>query len=327
MENQYVNSLKRRIIKGRSSTRYPKLRLRAVRYLGRTTTSLMTYIGEVIRYRDAFATLAKLRNYRAGGKALVVGNGPSQGYMKAGFLEAFKRTGGEVFVVNFWNQNRNLSMFIPDYLVISDPATLSFSEDVADLHDQNTSLLQYLQCNASIKVICPFTRCKSIGGMIGEGRVIGFTDTELRGITGNISPKYPRGYVTMTLYKALAMALYFGYKAVYVIGLDNTYPRNIYCDEQNRILNLEKHSGVADTVSDQSNVYSGVGPLLKELSVLFLDAKRFARRGIVRNLDRYSLTDAFPKVGFEDAVAPEITNVLPLVHESLCSVQDCISKS
>ncbi|MGA8146596.1 MAG: hypothetical protein WB870_03350 [Gallionellaceae bacterium] len=317
MENQYVNSLERRIINTRSRLGTNHALITAAWYIGRKVKSILTYASEVVTYREWLTNLLKLRNNKVGTKALVIGNGPSQGYMKVEFLNAFKHTGGEVFVVNFWNQNQNLSAFKPDYLVISDPATLRFEDDAKAIRDNNLSLLNYLECNATIKVICPFPRCREISKMLGAERVIGFTDTELQGITGNISPIYPRGYISMTLYKALAVALFFGYKDIYVIGMDNTYPRNIYCDEQNRILNLEKHSGTVDTVVDQSSLYPCVSALLKELATLFLDARKFARSGIVKNLDRYSLTDAFPKVRFDDVIGEGNRDIHLMIHERL----------
>jgi hypothetical protein len=317
MENQYVNSLERRVINTRSRPGTNHALITAAWYIGRTVKNILTYAAEVVTYREWLIDLCKLKNSKAGTKALVIGNGPSQGYMKVAFLNAFRDTGGEVFVVNFWNQNRHLAAFIPDYLMISDPATLRFEDDTRPIYDNNVSLLNYLECNATIRVICPFPRCRELSNMLGWDRVIGFTDTELRGISDNISPIYPRGYLTMTLYKALAMALFFGYDDIYVIGMDNTYPRNIYCDEQNRILNLEKHSGIADSIADQSSLYPCVGVLLKELATLFLDAGKFAGSGIVKNLDRYSLTDAFPKARFEDVMGDGIRDIRLMIHERL----------
>jgi hypothetical protein len=317
LENQYVSSLEVRIIGNRSKLRTNNALVRAVWNLARTVKSVLKYGAELVTCRELTGRLRALKNSRSAGKALVIGNGPSQGYLKVEFLRAFKLTGGDVFVVNFWNQNRSFEGFVPDYLVISDPATLCFDDGLKALHEKNTSLLNYLKGNTRIKVICPFPRCSEISHLLGPDRVIGFTDTEMPRFTGNINPMYPRGYLSMTLFKALAMAIYFGYRNIYVIGMDNTYPRNIYCDEKNRILNLERHSGVADSVADQSSIYACVGDLLKELATQFLDAKKFAAGGAVKNLDRYSLTDAFPKVKFEEAIGDEIPDIPLMIHERL----------
>ena len=103
----------------------------------------------------------------------------------------------------------------------------------------------------------------------------------------------------MTLYKSLANALWYGYKSIYILGMDNTYPRNIYSDKDNNILNLEIHSGTPDYVADISQYYGCMGDLLVDLSNIFYDAKKFANKSII-NLDPYSLTDAFKKIPTRD---------------------------
>jgi len=99
----------------------------------------------------------------------------------------------------------------------------------------------------------------------------------------------------MTLYKALAWGVYLGYSKIGLIGMDNTYPRNLYCDENNNVLNLETHAGKDDFVVDQSSLYPTMASALQELFLIFRDLERFPQRNIV-NLDRYSLTDRFKKV-------------------------------
>ena len=74
-----------------------------------------------------------------------------------------------------------------------------------------------------------------------RSRITGITDEEIR-IFGNTSPVFPRGYVSMTLFKALALALFIDYDSIFVLGMDNTYPRNLYCDTHNRVMRLEHHA-------------------------------------------------------------------------------------
>lgn len=225
--------------------------------------------------------------------AIVIGNGPSQGYLTTDVLNQFKQNGGEIFVVNFWNQNPQLSSVIPNYIVISDPQTLSNQSSSFD--NKNISLKKFILKNTEIKIICPTYRCEDLGITFGRDRIIGFIDTELRGLTNNIKPTKARGYVSMTLYKALAMALWFDYKKIFILGMDNTYPRNTFCDSNNKILNLEIHAGIDDFITDHSERYVGMGDLMVDLSHLYYDAKKFAYSNKVFNLDPYSLTDAFPK--------------------------------
>lgn len=252
-----------------------------------------SYLNEKKRYQSWISQLKTYQHTKKHKSAIVIGNGPSQGYLTVDVLNQFKKNGGEIFVVNFWNQNPLLSNVIPNYIVISDPQTLS--NQSSDFNDKNISLKNFILNNPEIKIICPTYRCEDLGITFGSARIIGFIDTELRGLTNNINPTKARGYVSMTLYKALAMALWFGYEKIFILGMDNTYPRNTYCDSDNKILNLEIHAGINDFITDHSERYMSMGDLMVDLSHLYYDAKKFAHSNKIFNLDPYSLTDAFPK--------------------------------
>ena len=242
----------------------------------------------------------KRRRCKGDKKALVLGNGPSQGYLSKVDLQRFKKAGVEIFGVNYINQNKIFSDIPPDYLVLSDSGTLNFSPENHALFEKNQALLDYLHKNKDIKIICAALRLKNLKKVVGENRIIGaFIDSEFTGVSNNISPMFPRGYCSMTLYKCLAYALWCGYKNVFILGMDNTYPRNIYCDERNAILALEIHAETASTVTDMSQSYGSMGDFLVGISIIFHDAQKFTHKSII-NLDPYSLTDAFKKNSTRD---------------------------
>lgn len=303
LENKRLESLRKIIIPSRKKIKYESESLLfLIQYKYKILKNYKQYMQEKKEYKEWIISLKKLKNIKNGKKALVIGNGPSQGYATQEILNDFQNNGGEIFVVNFWNQNKRLSNVTPNYLVISDPLTLS--KNNSEYREKNESLENYIKTNKNIKIICPTYRCYDLADSFGKDRIIGFIDTELRGWTKNIKPIKPRGYVSMTLYKALAMALWFGYEKINILGMDNTYPRNTYCDSNNRILNLETHAGIEDYITDHSERYEGIGDLMVDLSHLFYDAQKFANKKIL-NLDPYSLTDAFLK-----AESIELTDLL-----------------
>jgi len=229
-----------------------------------------------------------IRNSSNKKRALVIGNGPSQGYLKSKELDKFVKSGGETFCINYWQQNNNLSLHIPTWMVFSDPAT--FNRKMP----QSYKLIQYLKKNSSIKIIIPTTQIKSIKKLGLKNDIYCFVDLELS-ICRNIHPLLPRGYLSMTLYKALAFAIYLNYKTIGVIGMDNTYPRNIYNDKKNRIFNLETHAGIKDYCIDISELYCNVASYIDEVTRTFYHLEYFPKKNIV-NLDPYSLTDRFKKI-------------------------------
>ncbi|CAM8355532.1 hypothetical protein [Candidatus Methylopumilus planktonicus] len=293
-ENEYVMSLPRVVVGGAAKRFYPDSVLWLFFKKINTLRALKSYFSKVIFKWSWLAKTKQLRNSGLLVNAIVIGNGPSQGYLDAKSLLEFKSKGGEVICVNFWTDNEELSKVIPTYLVTSDP--LIFSEKVPDhIKEKNAKLLSYMLKNVSVMIICPLGRCDQISKIFGKERVLGFVDEELRMWTSNINPMYPRGYLSMTLYKALAMAIWINYKKIFIIGMDNTYSRNIYCDQENKFINHEIHAGTKDFSFDQSNVYKSVGDGLTEIAQLFYDARKFNNKKIL-NLDPYSLTDAFIKM-------------------------------
>jgi len=249
-----------------------------------------------LRFRSAFRELARYRDSGRGRRALVLGNGPSQGYLSGDVLRMFMDGGHDVHVVNFWHRNVRLAAVTPTALVISDPATLNFAR-TAGHHDllieSNRSLLAYLKERPTCAVFCPVERVREIATLCPGSAVVGFADDEVR-LWGHTSPMLPRGYVSMTLLKALALARFRCYDEIFVLGMDNTYPRDLYNDINNQALNLERHASGEYYCTTYRN---DVATELSIMSDVFNDTMLFAGPpSLVTNLDPYSLVDAFPKV-------------------------------
>lgn len=298
-ENEYILSLNRVIFRARKPRICKPDSILWLTYV--KFCSLLAIKSYFIELWNGWKFL--LHTFRLGGRktrldALVIGNGPSQGFLTTHLLMKFRASGGEIFAVNFWTENKYLSEVHPDYIVISDDDTLS-TNSPPHLLDKNKKLFEYLIKNKDIKIICPIKRCKDISASLGGDRVIGFVDSELRMWIKNINPLLPRGYLSMTLYKALALSIWFGYAKIYIIGMDNTYPRSIYCDINNNLINHETHAGGEDFVIDQSELFINIGNMLNDCSKLFLDLYKFPAKTVI-NLDSYSLTDAFKKIRLSD---------------------------
>jgi CMP-N,N'-diacetyllegionaminic acid synthase len=258
------------------------------------------YIRELIFGWKEINKLSSLKGSKKGKKAIVIGNGPSQGLINADLLKSFSKAGNDIYAVNFWNQNIELSKTPPNYLVISDPATLSNPNESSSLPGRilkaNESLRQYLIDNKNITVVAPVMRLRPLYETFGEHRILGFIDTEMRWLTSNIDPRFPRGFLSMTLYKTLALSVHMGYKQIYLLGMDNTYPRDIFCDKENRIFNRERHAGGTDFLDDQTLLTPTMDIWAQDIFKLFYDLRKCFSGSQVLNLDCYSLTDVFKKI-------------------------------
>jgi len=225
-------------------------------------------------------------------RALVIGNGPSQGYLEASELNNFVKEGGETFCVNSYYINKKLSEHVPSWILFSDPFTFVKKEP------NTVELINYLKNNSSIKIVVPTTMIKELQEMGLKNQIYCFVDLELSIFEG-INPLFPRGYMSLTLYKALAWSIYLGYKSIGVIGMDNTLPRNIYNNEDNRVHVIANQAGTDDCLIDVSSHHSNVASYYYDVFKIFHHLKYFPNKNIF-NLDPYSLTDRFRKVKKED---------------------------
>jgi hypothetical protein len=304
-ENNYVMNLEKKIINNNHVRVSSNSILKLIYLKIRNLWGFVRFAIEVSTNWINYSNIYKLKNSCNNKRALLVGNGPSQGFLSLDAMLKFKATGGIVIVVNYWTDNKQLNKCIPDYLVISDPFTLTNQN--SDLENKNQELLCYLHKFKGIKLIAPLNRIKELSKIIGADRLIGFCDSETRMWTATTSPVLPRGYLSMTLYKALGVAKWMGFSKIFVIGMDNTYPRNLYCDNMNHVLNLEIHAGSEDYIADISAKYHSIGEVLDDLANLFYDAKKFSDHSVI-NLDPFSLTDAFTKIKCYDLVDAELNH-------------------
>lgn len=254
-------------------------------------------IGATIRYpRELllggkhFTETWKIRRSQAHKRALLIGNGPSQGYLTIEKLNSFKAAGGDTICVNQWNANKRLSTHIPTWMVFSDPDTFVL--------DKRAHLVEYLENNPSIKLLAPLFISRQLRELKLRNELFLFIDTELS-VCKNINPLLPRGYLSMTLYKGLAWAVYLGYFEIGIVGMDNDYPRNIYNDASNTLYNCEKHAGTQDYLDCISHLFKNVAARLDDLTLLFHHLDYFPKDSIV-NLDPFSLVDAFKKLPLSD---------------------------
>lgn len=247
---------------------------------------------EVWRSRRFFWRTKRLKYYGLGKKAIVIGNGPSKGYLNCEILDNFVISGGETIVVNNWASDSNFSAHVPNWIVFSDPVTF----DARNIG--SSDLIGYLKIHPEIKVLISSLLLKNFLATNLKNSFFVFIDTECS-FLGNINPLFPRSYLSMTLYKALACVHFMNYSKIGVIGMDNTYVRNIYSNIKNDVLEVQENSGMDVYVRNASNYYFNIAARLDDLTRLFNDLKYFPKERIY-NLDQFSLTDRFDKIKIEE---------------------------
>ena len=228
--------------------------------------------------------------------ALVLGNGPSIAKLDLVAVSSQQAVDLDVFVVNWFPLSELAKSITPNFIVLSDPAMAP--SQVSDL--RCCKLWEYLSLHSEIKIVVPSSWSKYLDKeSTWSSRIIYFNDLGKEGLSKNIDPTKPRGYLSLTVYKALAMASYLGYRDISILGVDNTMFQGLSVTQENELMIGDKHF-YAKQRPDQnmSNFYpNGVADFFYDISLCFLHLRRcFGHLGNVYNLDGDSLVDCFSKL-------------------------------
>ena len=245
--------------------------------------------------RRALAPLRRSRMTKVQQQALVLGNGPSVARLDPEAVVRAQAGGLELIVVNWFPLSSLGSTLVPDILVLSDPTMRPGS----DVDPRNRDLWGYIHSHERLRLVVPVSWFRVVHRVEAlAGRVWFFDDASLEGWVSSTSPMRPRGYLSMTAYKALGVALYLGYQDIRILGIDNTMFLGLQVDEYNQIVLKDRHF-YGKARDDQGISWfcpQGVADYFYDLSLCFLHLRRcFGRTDKIINLDPASLVDCFPK--------------------------------
>lgn len=244
------------------------------------------------------------RNSKVGKKALVLGSGPSLDLLVP---EKVNEYFDDVFAVNSYYKYIHSDVVIPTYYTLSDPNF--FVETTKTTFHKSQELNEYLKTSLATLII-PHLNRNQLPQV--DNKLLFFDDRELpRFLGGGISPLKPRCYVSMTLYKSLAMAIHLGYDEIYVLGMDNSDFLSYRSNLNNQISRSSalyfpekmKWEGMPKA-SDPEVLPGGMAGQLQSLATFFGDLMMFSDARIF-NLDENSFVDAFPKVSCHPVITPK----------------------
>ena len=224
----------------------------------------------------------KKKNY-----CIIFGSGPSLDYLTIKDLKKISLF-FDIFVVNNFLENKIFSKIIPNFWVASDINIFKSKSLISKKKEKNLS--SFLRKNININIFTPVSMCKNFIRLFGSERVFGFIDSQARNLYSNTLPIFPRGYVSGTVLKAICIANWMDYKKIFILGVDNTFARNLFVNKKNHILQLENHSKRQDIVYNMSSYYTCVSKVMLDMYELFKDYKRINKKNNIYNLDQYSLT-------------------------------------
>jgi hypothetical protein len=289
LKNLYlcIGKLNRRLNLARPSLRSYFLLLLTNAILGFSETALAV----ISNHYKKLAALKLMKSTRQDRSALIIGNGPSAKKLDVACVIAEQRKGLEIYVVNYYATSRLAESIVPNYYVLSDPLTLT-TEGTGNQH-----ILDFLNKWPQIFILVPSdVPARHLEYISNPERVIFFNNRRKITPSKNIDPTKAHSYVSMTTYKAIAIAVYLQYKKIYIIGIDNSMFKGIESDLNGNLIETSSHfydkSPKKTRVSNQ--YVDGISAYLRDAAQIF-DSLEMFKKAPIENLDSRSLISQFPK--------------------------------
>lgn len=252
--------------------------------------SIAYYLKYILPQRNELKRTKELKNTKKGKKCFVFANGPSMNLLDIRKIERYQKSGFDVICVNSYIISEMAKTVIPDYYVLSDPVSFGASNNaVSDdiINAQKRQLFCLNNLNIPVFIPAQFSH-----DLIKNYYI--FNDFENR-FSKNIDPLKPRGYFTLTAYKALAIACYLGYETIYICGFDNDYFKMISVDENNVVYYNNKHFyDDGEKTKAISSCGNTISDLFWDNYLIFKQLELFNNYNII-NLNKTGFVDAFSK--------------------------------
>jgi hypothetical protein len=232
---------------------------------------------------------------------LIIANGHSVEQLDVEGVSVAMKHGLDVFAVNTFLLSDLSQVVKPTHYVLSDTLHQIDSDD-----ESSRRIWQQLDQHPEIQLFVPHTWFPKLRNRRPEA--LYFNDCDLEGWSTNVSPLKPRGYLTLTAYKALALAIHLGYERIYIIGFDNTSYLNFHVNDTGQILyggDTHFHSADSPLIDFTERYPQGIADCLFDYSRALLDLERCFARESIFNLDLQSTTRAFKKVSDSRFVIPK----------------------
>lgn len=191
-----------------------------------------------------------MRDAMVGKSILIVGNGPSAKTVPPKFIKDWQSGTNHLMTMNTMPFMDERDCVIPDFHVLADPKWKNFlkekpAEQEALIYRSNQKLIQL-----GVNVWVPMNwvddpRIKPVSKKLSF-----FSTRRLGRANKPTNVLLPPNSVAWTGVRALNIAVYLGYREIYLIGFDNTHFRTLAVNEKNEVVRNPEHF-----YNDQKNGY------------------------------------------------------------------------
>lgn len=248
---------------------------------------LWRYLRDARPTRGILSATRAIQSSKTGRRALVLGNGPSLNKLNS---QAVRATKPDVWVVNSFYNAKCADFISVTHYVLSDRTYFTCKANAA-------KIVEFSSKQDAMTLVLPHWALKEFPDhVLFQIKHLFFDDRQKAAWSNNTSPIKPRGYLSLTLYKALAFANFLGYEEILILGMDNTEFMGYKSNFINEFIYNANHAFVDSKTSRNLSLDFLDGPAGAFVDVAHALADLYRFNGPIRNLDPDSLTTAFPKL-------------------------------
>ena len=253
-----------------------------------------------INKKISLKMLRKLKDTKKDKDILLIASGPSVDRIEINKLIKMQIVSSlDTLVMNWSILELKFKELVPTYIILSDPINIPTNKNA-----RNIKLWRRIELLISkgTKVILPLNWSHKIDfEKFDTSKLVFFDDRSLYGLSNNISPTRPRGYPSLTAYKALSLAKFLNYRKIYLIGYDASLFTKVRITKNNILIQKGGYFYNRNKkIKAYENYYkNGISEYFYDLSLQMSSIKRFYGRNIY-NLNIDSFIDTFKKISVQE---------------------------
>jgi hypothetical protein len=235
------------------------------------------------KYRENNKKILKLKNKYSGRRCFIIGNGPS---LKSEDLDRLHLNNEITFAANKISQIFDKTKWRPTFYAVFDEG---YQRRLIDVMSETQAGAKFFNIKSYIWTKKVKGESIFLNGIQGKKwlRCPVFSDDIARGI-------YDIATVTYDLFQ---IAVYMGFKELYLIGIDNNYSKNISKDGtvvENKLVN----SYFDGALDNERNIVAG-SPW--EAEIAYMAAREYAEKYNIKiiNATRGGKLEIFPRIDFD----------------------------
>lgn len=289
------------------------------RYLKKIINLLVIFLKTIVGILFVCFAKKNILPDSQGEKVFIIGNGPSARDQILENTEMFKQY--DIFAMNYMANNDFYEIIKPKHYIICDPIAFTpndlVSKEVRDVRMEGfMNIINKTTWNMNFFIPKHVGDNNDLVRLIRTNDNINlcfYNDNSFMGIEKIRNYVVKNGYATFPAYTvlipAIILSLCMKYKDLYLFGAEHSWAKDIFCDENNNVCFIDRHSyGVVKRLvykdeygKEKSNMYTEMTSIAR-VFLQHMEISKFATYcgANIYNVTPCSFIDAYKKIRIND---------------------------